>query len=321
MRLVPFFRAPLFFSLCLLLSATCKPAAAQSNYDIYYLSVGNSHYASDQKSGGFKHLEGSNKSAKRVAEYFDRAGAAGGITLVSGSSKIVTKKDVLSALAELLSTIKRAKPRKPLLVFYFCGHGLSEGFGWNHFSIPGDFFVTPAKINVDTLSEAGIYSGDISDAAATNGLACMLLLDSCYEGDDMNLTDRVLSEQLAQNVRDVSQVIRYMNEFHGPAIAVFSTKPGTVVKMVADPVDLESQLAIGPLARRLLLSFGKAFQSKSQLPISQFLQHMSSKTFDTTTSSVITLSKPDHADTQLIKYPLLEQGRGQLRFGTGKPLS
>lgn len=312
--------APLLILLSPCIAIAASTGTAQQAYDIYYLAVGNSHYATGTAAQGFNNLEGANKSARKVAAYLDQAGAEAGITLVSDRDKLVTKKDVLNALDNLLVKVKRSKSRNPLVVFYFCGHGVSEGIGWNHFSIPGDFIVPLEKINIDTLAKAAIYANEVSDAIENHKLPCLLLLDSCYEFEKVNLPDRVISQQLANNLTDAFKAVRYLNEFRdGPAMAVFSTRPGTVVPMAQDPIDTDSKLSIGPLARRLIMSFEQAFEKKGVLRIAEFLQQMSGAAFDQATPSVSTSSKPVHPDMQLIKYPLSQNSPGELRSGTGVP--
>jgi len=307
----------LIFILLILLSPCISIASingnANQNFDIYYLAVGSSYY----KNSGFSNLEGSNKSAKKVAYYLDRSGATSGIVLVSDEDKLVTKNDVLTALDNLLTKIKSSKPQNPLVVFYFCGHGISEGIGWNHFSIPGDFDVKLEDINIDTLIQSAIYASEISDTVKQENLPCLLLLDSCYNLDKLHLSELVFSKQLANNLEDIFKQLRYINEFHdGPTMTVFSTPPGTKVGNVQDPIELDAPLSVGPIARRLMLSFERAFKLKRKLTITEFLQQMSDSAFDTATPTVLTLSTPSCPDTQLITYPLSDSSKSERRFGT-----
>lgn len=293
------------------------PSAAQPAYDLFYLAVGSSHYSADRSPNGFKNLDGANKSAKKVSAQLDRAGAVAGITLVSGEGQFVTRRDVLKALADVLTKAKRSGSKNPLVIFYFCGHGVSEGVGWNHFSIPSDFVVPTEKVNIQTLTDSAIYAGEVSDAIEAQKMTGLLLLDSCYEGKEADLPDAVISRQLAQNLTDIFKVLRHMNEFRGPTLAVFSTKPGTLVPMASDPLDLESQLGVGPLGRRMILNFDHAFRNTGGLTIAQFLWQMSNTSFDPETPSVMSLSVPEQPAAQLIKYPLFERSVGELRIGSG----
>lgn len=311
----------LLLFLLLLTSPTELPAqsgAARQSYDLFYLAVGSSHYADDRSPKGFKNLDGANKSARKVSALLDRAGAVAGITLVSAGDRFVTRRDVLRALGDVLTKAKRSGSKNPLVIFYFCGHGVSEGVGWNHFSIPGDFVVPAEKVDIQTLTDSAIYAGEVADAIEAQKIPGLLLLDACYEGKEAELPDAVISRQLAQNLTDIFKVLRHINEFRGPTLAVFSTKPGTIVPMASDPLDPESQLGVGPLGRRMMLKFDQAFRSTNGLTIAQLLRQMSSPSFDPETQSVMSLSVPEQPAAQLIKYPLSERSVSDLRVGSGR---
>lgn len=298
-------------------AVSAEPRTPPMVYDIFYLAVGNSFYASDSDPQGFKNLEGANKSAKKVAAYLDRAGARAGLTLVSENRRFVTRADVLKALNEILLKAKKSGAENPLVIFYFCGHGISESIGWNHFSVPGDFSLPVEKVSISTLASSAIYAGEVADAIEDSKVSGLLLLDACYEGREAELPEAVISRQLAENLTNMFKVLRYLNEFHGPTMAVFSTKPGTLVPLVQDPLDEESQLGVGPLARRLMLSFESTFSTRKTLTVEQFLRQMSDAAFDEETSSIITLSAPEKPSMKLIRYPLNEQSRGEVRAGSG----
>jgi hypothetical protein len=292
--------------------------APQPAYDLFYLAVGSSYYAQDASPRGFKNVAGANKSAKRVSAFFDQAGAVAGITLTSESDRLVTRNDVLKALGDLLAKVKRSGSKNPLVIFYFCGHGVSEGVGWNHFSIPGDFNVSAERIDIQTLTDSALYAGEVSDAIEKEKFTGLLLLDACYEGKQVELLDAVISRRLAENLTDIFKVLRHMNEFRdGPTLAVFSIKPGDLASTVQDPLDPDSQLSVGPLARRVMLSFDRAFRGKSTLTVAQFLGQMANAAFDPETRSVMTLSVPEYPTVQLIKYPLSERSACELRLGSG----
>jgi hypothetical protein len=168
------------------------------------------------------------------------------------------------------------------------------------------------------MIESSIYAGEISDVIEEQNIPAMLLLDACYEGEQTELPEAVLSYELAQNSIDLFRTMRYENEFNGPTLAVFSTRPGSFVPMIEDPFDRNSKLNVGPLARRLLICFAAAFNRGSPLPIGDLLQTLANPRFDPKTRSVITFSVPENADVGLIKYPLVEGSRGESRLGTAK---
>jgi hypothetical protein len=297
----------IFLSIFLAQTAEAYQVSSAFSYDIFYLAVGNSHYQkampADKDSGAlneFPDLDGANKSAKKMASYLDAIGAVSGITLTGEDDKLVTRSDVFKALGELLDKVEKSKSANPLIIFYFCGHGLSEGVGWNHFSIPGDFLLPSKFMNVTAMAENTVYAGDVAEMIEKVSSSYMLMLDSCYEGD-APLPAEVFSRQSAQNLTDIFKVLRTFNEFRGPGIAVFATKPGTQVKIADDPFDSAAAYGLGPIARRALLIFEQTFKAKNNLSLARFLQQISNPAFDKPTTSVMTLSVPGKPNINLIK--------------------
>ena len=117
--------------------------AAAEALDVFYVSVGNSHYRHSSMGDvrSFEPISGGNKSARKVAEYLDRIGASGGVLFRSEPDRFVTRQQVIEALQEVIAKAKTYP--NPLIFYYFIGHGVSEGIGWNHFSVPGDFLGIP----------------------------------------------------------------------------------------------------------------------------------------------------------------------------------
>src|ERR1700741_2961488 len=116
-------------------SLVCLPNACGESFQLFYLAVGSSVYLkpADKECEGFLDNSGMNKSAKFVAQRLQNCGASFGITLISdtGLRKAVSLSDIQSALSEVRSVINATRPTNPLVVFYFAGHGISEGLAWN----------------------------------------------------------------------------------------------------------------------------------------------------------------------------------------------
>jgi hypothetical protein len=231
------------------LALLALPVPAAADLDIFYVVVGNSHYrkVSTPEVPFFEPISGGNKSARKVAETLERMGAIDGILFRSESDRFVTREQVIAGLREVIEKAKK-KPN-PLVVYYFVGHGVSEGVGWSHFSVPGDFVGSPKGIAAETLGESMLYTGEIFDLLESSNVRFLLLLDNCYEGDPATLTSTLFSESLRQNLSDIFNVLRFFNEFHKPNPVLYSTSPGSVVPMVPDPLDADSSIGVGPLAR------------------------------------------------------------------------
>ena len=298
------------------------------SFDIFYLAVGNSNYQKTDPAGtdsskisstDFVDVDGANKSARKMSSYLDRIGATYGITLISQEDKLVTRNDVFESLNNLLEKVKQTKAKNPLIVFYICGHGISEGIGWNHFSIPGNFSRPERSITVAEMSEMTIYTGEVADQIEKAGYQFILMLDSCYEGKEEPLSNRLLSDQLVRNLTDIFKILRVMNEFRGPGTAIFATKPGTLAQMADDPFDRNSAYGLGRIARRTLLIFERALKLKKSLTISEFIRQISDHGFDNSTVSVITRSVPGNPAMNLIRKINALTGPRNIIFGSGFP--
>ena len=145
---------------------------AQS-FDVFYLSVGSTHYVQkDIKEGcePFADVNGARKSARYMHELFSEKAGGTGTMLRSEQGKELSREAILNAFKKTIATAKKSKAKNPLVVFYFCGHGVSEGIGWSQFLVPGTFNEKPPNIgadpialDLDYLADKLIYVGDITD--------------------------------------------------------------------------------------------------------------------------------------------------------------
>lgn len=295
-------------------------------FDIFYVAVGSAEYRSAPAGGReeaavFPNLDGADHSAKRVAGILNQLGAAEGITLVSDINRFVTRADVLSAAEEIARRAAKASSsasKKPLVIFYFCGHGVSEGIGWNHFSVPGDFAGQTKVAGVESLEAALVYAGTVADIFDKQKLPYLLLLDTCYTGEQAQIPSGVISRQLAATLSESFNVLRTLNEFRGPGLAVFSTRPGTMVLMKEDPSN--EDVDIGPIARRMALLAGAGQTQPGRLTIGGLLQSLSRASLDPPTATVFTLSRPDRPECALGGAGS-RPAAAETRVGTGTPES
>lgn len=224
----------------------------------------------------------------RVAEVFQRAGAAFGVSLVSDDQHYISRIDMARALNRVHAEIVRARPAHPLLVFYFAGHGISEGIGWNHFSIPGDFASRKqiSDLGIDDLTGSTFHTADLVDTLESFKIPFLVLLDTCSEGKEQDFRNSVLSGVAQQNLREVAGVLRVINEFRESYPVLFSAEPGKVAITAADPRDPEYS-SLGPLARRLTLIFDQVNKALTPLSLEALLSDMTSTTLDSKTKPAI----------------------------------
>jgi hypothetical protein len=236
-------------------------------YDIYYLSVGNSHYRDEKLE-----IPDANRSARGIARYLRWAGAVDGITIESEQAAYVTRDDVLGALSEIARKAKTA--RDPLVVYYFVGHGASRGVGWSHVSSVGNYKSSdPAD---EARSRAIIETREIQRLLEEQNLPYILILDNCYyrepEGGMQSL-GRSLAEGFNRSGEEVLRIGR-----REPAIIFYAAKPGHYAKTLPHPWN--ESYSVGPLARRLLLLLDETFTSKTGLSVGRLLEKMNDSAFD-----------------------------------------
>ena len=114
---------------CLLAAAFAATAVGQSRFDVYYVAIGSEHYIEvpDPAVHTFDQIDGVRKSARAVADFFDAGGSRYGLVVISDEGRFVGSDDVYGALRKLPAKIRADRAPNPIIVFYFAGHGVSEG--------------------------------------------------------------------------------------------------------------------------------------------------------------------------------------------------
>jgi hypothetical protein len=304
-----------------LLLSMAWAVAGQQRLDVYFLAVGSEHYveAPGRDVNSLPTIDGMIKSARAVAGVLDSGGSAFGIALVSGDRHFVSLRDIDAALDVLNRRIRSDRPARPLLVFYFAGHGVSEGVAWNHFSLPGNFaFRGPlAALSIEGLAKATLHASDLVDRLEKGGVPFIVVLDTCYEGKPESFRSPVLTGPAVESLRGTAAVLRYMNEFHDTGPVLFSTNPGTTVAPVPDPRDPSPQVTgVAPLARRFLLIGERIHSTLKPLTLSQFLACMGSQDFDPMTGPAVTHSQPPAQQGDVLLVPEVVGGKSTEITGT-----
>ena len=225
--------------------------------EVHVLAIGSEHYAEaptpdDRR---FVDLPDIAESTGDVAETFRKRGARSVRLLVSEPRSFVSRQDVLDALDATLASVSLAK--KSLVVVYFAGHGISEGLGWTHYSVPGSLvYQGPlgTLASRDGIERSAIATAELYDRLARSGIPFLLVLDNCREGSpvDTGGVAPMIGESGQTLVDSVRDGLRLLNRFGGPNPVIFSTEPGTQVSTAEHPNS--PTRSIGPLGRRLLLA-------------------------------------------------------------------
>lgn len=226
--------------------------------DLVYVAIGSRHYVEaivpDTKS--MTDIRAANRSARQVSDLLRSRGAASGVLLTSEPGASVTRDDVFVALD--IAMAEAAIHESPFVVFYVAGHGLSEGFAWTHLTMPGDVVVAldafgDIELDLETAMERAIIASELVDRLNAGGMPYALILDTCYEGDpvDLEAYQMVFSDQNRAFLDDMADILRFMNQFHQPSPVIFSATPGSVVPTAPDPEN--ELLSLAPMSRRLAL--------------------------------------------------------------------
>ncbi|HYC54216.1 MAG TPA: hypothetical protein VEL28_04685 [Candidatus Binatia bacterium] len=293
------------------------PAEAEP-LQLFFVTVGSSTYGATAGAyrDGLRSIYGANNGAKALARRLARRGARFGIVLTSDHGRLVTVHDIDRALSDVHDQIKLRKATNPLLVFYFAGHGISEGIAWNHFSLPGtfDYEGDRGRLTVEALSSATLHAASLVDRLEKWEVPFLVLLDTCSEGTEATFDASVLSATAAANLNDVASALRFMNEFRIPNPVLFSTAPGSKVQVAPDP-DSPAARNVGPLARRAILTLDAS--PDRPLRLAEFLRSMSAPDVDSLTSPAVTHAVSSELWTKEIG-PALDGGvTAEERFGTG----
>ena len=278
------------------------PAPAQPRFAIFFLAVGNTDYVAPTSPDlrGFGRLEGANDSARAVSDIFARNGAVAGITLTSAEGRYVGKTDVDQALSDIFKRMKASRAANPFLVFYFAGHGISEGVAWNHFSVPGNFaYAHPLdRLDVEAMARHAINAALLADTLRKSGVPYLMLLDNCYDGRAALFESPVLTPTAIDNLRQIAGVLRFINEFHGPNPVIFSAEPGREVPLAPDPRH-PKQASLGPLGRRLVL-LSSRLGAATGLKLSELVALLTSAQLDDATSPPVTHATAPGVDGVLL---------------------
>ena len=285
--------------------AAANPALAASRFDVYFLAVGSSNYVtpSNPQVHGFTRIPGANQSARLVADRLMTGGARYGLVLTSGENTYVSLSDIQAALNTVSGKIAKYNS-SPLLIFYFAGHGMAEGVGWNHFSIPGDMSYTgdPRQLDLETLAHHALHAGALADALDKFHIPYLVMLDTCSEGRPAQFDSPVLTPQASGGFTAVTAALRVLNEFRQESPVIFSSAPGGVVQVVQDPTDPTGE-RIGPMARRLVLLLDSAAKSGNPMSMGAVIRGLTSASLDLATQPAVTHATSGSSWTSILFQP------------------
>lgn len=286
---------------------------------VYFVAVGSSWYAAPAGPGerGLGKLPGGNKSARVIAGLLNRGGARFGVVLTSGDGQFISLADIRSAIDRTVKAMREDRPAAPLLVFYFAGHGISDGVAWNHFSLPGTFVYRgdASQLHVDQLAGKTLHAASLADDLDKLKVPYLVLLDTCYEGKEARFDSPVLTGAAVESLRATAGVLRFVNEFHQESPVIFSTEPGTVVSTAPDSTDPKAD-PIGPLARRATIVFDESRRTGHDLSLGAFVKRMVADDLDRLTKPAMTKAQSGRTWERLLASTGPDHGTVETASGT-----
>lgn len=269
-------------------------AQATDRLDVYVLAIGSSYYVAPLEPGvkGLSPIPGANKSARAISDRLVAGGARFGLLLTAADGAYVSLADIQAALARVTAVMAADHPKHPLLVVYIAGHGVSEGFGWNHYSVPGDFVFKgdPEALKLADLTGYALHAGALAEQLSQVGAHYVLLLDACYSGTPAQFESPVLSAQNSQMIGAVAAAMRRTNQFHQVDPVLFSAEPGESQPTVEDPSGSGPD-PVAPLARRFMLVVDRAGKEAS-ISLASVVSGLQALALDAKTHPAVTHSEP-----------------------------
>ena len=287
-----------FFIICNYLGLWPTWATSVQIDKVHLLLISNGHYVdrsmnNDKRdSNSIVDFSGAHVSAMVMNSLLDNHfGLASSTWLRSDECRIINKDDVFKVLSSLKRKVDMPEQNEYLIVYYV-GHGFGEGIAWNYFLQPGNVAFPNAlnSFDVEALANQLIYVGDLNNKLIEIGLPYTLLIDACYEGSAEDFVAvPLLSDMAKQNLKDISAILKFMNQFRGYNPVVFSVQPGGTVRTATHPLNPNLQYNIGPLARRLIL-IARQWQSKKVVPLEQVIRSITSPQLDDQTQAAVSFA-------------------------------
>ncbi len=290
--------------LCVWSSQVLSATEETSSPNLHLVAITNGHYGTVEPNSLPSSLSGAYISGRLVLNRMNTVfNATSAQLLRSDNLNYVSRQDAFQILENLNKTVNETED-DDVVVLYMMMHGFGEGIGWNYFLQPGNVELertSTGEVDISSydvlgLSEQLLYIGDVVDQLKQMNTPYVLLIDACYEGDEITFPDNILNPTAKQNVDDTLSVVKFMNQFRDPYPVLFSAAPGDVVPTVKIPnaSAFQATQKIGPIARRILLALDDS-RSPQTLNVEDFIKQLQHSDLDQETRVPITFSTFEHS--------------------------
>lgn len=269
-----------------------KAEEVSPNVHLVAITIG--HYAQSDNSGT-ANLSGAHVSGRLLLnELNKRLNPVSSVHLRSSEEQLISRDDVFSIFSELRQRVRKTSGQDFVFV-YLMAHGYGEGIGWNQFLQPSDIglsridgSVDVNEFNVIHLSKQLIYIAELVDLLKSIGANYMVLIDACYEGNQVSVSNPVFTQTNEQNIGNILGILKAFNQFRENDAVVFASEPGKTVQTVSIPnaKGVLKKQKIGPLSRRMLISLGQ-YSNGRPLDVADLVSKLTSSSLDSETSPSI----------------------------------
>lgn len=230
---------------------------SQEKYSIHYISVGSGIYEPLGKEAPHRlsDVAAANQSAQMMSELFDSIGAKNGISLISNKKKAIHKTDIMDAVRKTIIASK--KDKNPFIIFYFCGHGFTNGLLEAHFMATGEFQHDHKNLTYEEWIELSLPPLDIRELLDESEIPYLMLIDTCDSGNKQTVetfTDYEVEflglDTENELIISTYAILTEMNRMTGPNPVVFSAKAGSVASILSYKFADEKTRKVGPICRK-----------------------------------------------------------------------
>lgn len=180
-------------------------SSASQPSTIYFVSIGSLHHLKTQENQFELPRDAPLHSATTVASLLKAHGARYGILLLSDENHFISRNDMLKALIDLKHRSRNDASSHPVIVFYYCGHGLGDAYNKYLYIPPGNLVITAGNSQTFTVK---LLKSTVSNLDVLFSLAMFKTHSSMAHWDDVFATSLMpdpTDPQDTQRVRAFAQ--------------------------------------------------------------------------------------------------------------------
>jgi hypothetical protein len=259
----------------------------QSDYRLFVLTMGLGNY-------GKAALPGARDAALQVVSRllpFVRSKGGAVMSFISPpdtNRALITKEVILKEIRAFAEKNKSTvdDPKSTFIIFYYVGHGLSEGIRQGVFIQPESYTLKAGESVMDSANRL-VDVGEVVDALRPLSGNIIILMDACrqHNHEDQQLV-RAWGAlgQNQDNMQSILNALQFTSETLGPSIVLFGSPSGEDADVV--PVAWSND-SVGRLAAQLDVLFNDIEQRGLALSPRDFVDRMQIATASSSLGNVV----------------------------------